>query len=244
MNTNTDLIKKDNNYLLHTLAAGLKFVAIVTGGTIMLAITLLLLSDSGVINVVKPLVGLTGKTPWYISRSAGMVAYLLLTGSTIWGLLLSSKIIKEKIPAAISLAMHNMLSWMALSLAAVHGLVLLFDDYYSYTLRDLAIPFIGPYRPGWVGLGLISFYLSLLISVSFYFRKQISQKRWRALHYLTFVGFILVTFHGIMAGTDATNFGIRIVYLLSGLLVFFLTSFRFLTRKTRTHQVRQALFNN
>ena len=38
--------------------------------------------------------GITEKTPWYLSRSAGTVAYLLLSGSTIWGLLLSSKLIK------------------------------------------------------------------------------------------------------------------------------------------------------
>jgi len=54
----------------------------------------------------------------------------------------------------------------------------------------------------------------------------------------------MVTLHGIMAGTDATVFSIRINYLLGGLLVLFLTVFRLLTRKSRIHQVRKALFEN
>lgn len=38
--------------------------------------------------------GLAGETTsfWYLSRSSGFVAYLLLWGSVVWGLLLSSKI--------------------------------------------------------------------------------------------------------------------------------------------------------
>jgi len=244
MITKTALPKKNADRFLQTLLAGLKFAVIVTASTILLALALLMLSDTAIINLVKPWIGLDGKTPWHISRSAGIVAYLLLAGSTIWGLLLSSKIIKEIIPPAVSLALHNMLSWIALTFSVVHGLVLIFDDYYSYTLRDLAIPFIGPYRPGWVGLGSLSFYLSLLISVSFYFRKQLGQRRWRSLHYLTFIGFILVTLHGTMSGTDSGSFLIQVVYLVSGLTVFFLTAYRLLTRKAGTEQMRQILFNN
>ncbi|MCB8945665.1 MAG: ferric reductase-like transmembrane domain-containing protein [Ardenticatenaceae bacterium] len=176
--------------------------------------------------------GITDKTPWYFSRASGTVAYLLLAGSTIWGLLLSSKIIKETVPAALSLAMHNILSWLAIALTSWHTLALLFDNYYTYTLADLTIPFIGPYRPGWVGLGIMGFYLMLLTSLSFYFRKQMGQKRWRQLHYATFVAYILATVHGLMAGTDSSQPGMRVLYVGSGLLVFFLTNYRLLMGKT------------
>lgn len=174
---------------------------------------------------------LTEKTPWYFTRSAGTVAYLLLAGSTIWGLLLSTKLIKEAIPAALSLAMHNILSWLAVVLTGLHALVLLWDSYYTYTLSDLTIPFIGPYRPGWVGLGIIGFYLMFLTSLSFNFRKQIGQKRWRQLHYATFGVYILATLHGVMAGTDTANLGMQVLYWGSGLMVLFLTNFRLVAGK-------------
>src|SRR5688572_16021423 len=39
------------------------------------------------------------KLPWYFSRASGIVAYLMLTISVVWGLVLSTKISKEYTPA-------------------------------------------------------------------------------------------------------------------------------------------------
>ncbi len=152
---------------------------------------LLTLSGYGFVET-NTLLGITAKTPWYFTRAAGTVAYLLMAGSTIWGLLLSTKLIKESVPAALALTMHNMLSWLAIVLAGLH-----------------------------------------LTSISFSFRKQIGQKRWRQLHYLTFIAFVLVTIHGVFAGTDSGNGGLRFVYWGSGLLVLFLTNYRLLTAKVK-----------
>ncbi len=170
---------------------------------------------------------ITDKTPWHFSRSAGTVAYLLLAGSTIWGLLLTTKLLKESVPAALSLAIHNILSWLAILFAGMHALALLGDSFYSYSLADLTVPFVGPYRPIWVGLGIVSFYLVIITSISFYFRKQMGKKLWRQLHYATFVAYVLVTVHGIVAGTDTGNFGMQVLYWTSAMMVLFLTIYRF-----------------
>ena len=166
------------------------------------------------------------KAAWYLTRSSGTVAYLLLTGSTIWGLLLSTKLVKEWIPAAISLAMHNYISWLSLGLTVFHAGVLLFDTYYTYTLSALLIPFTGPYSPLWVGMGTIGFYIMLITTLSYYVRKQIGQKTWRKLHYTTFGAYALSTVHGLMAGTDAAQ--LMSIFGVSSFLVLFLTLFRIL----------------
>lgn len=202
------------------------------GGLLLLGGGWLLLTTTTVGPQIALFVGLTTKTPWYLSRSAGTVAYLLLAGSTVWGLLLSSKIIKETVPAVLALAMHNVLSWLAVAFTGLHALALLFDSYYPYSLADVTIPFIGPYRPGWVGIGILSLYVMIITSVSFNFRKQLGQKRWRQLHYLTFVVYVAATVHGIMAGTDSSKPGMQLVYWGSGLLVLFLTNYRLLAGKT------------
>ena len=204
--------------------------------TILLFVGTLLLNDRGLFRQTADYFTISSKIPWYFVRSSGTVAYLLMAGSTIWGLLLSTKIIKEGIPAVISLAMHNTLSWLAIALAGLHALALLFDSYFPYTFANIAVPFTGPYRPFGVGLGIIGFYLMFFSAVSFYFRKQIGQKRWRKLHYLTFLLFIMVTFHGIKAGTDTSNSGMILVYWAIGLLVLFLTNYRLVTAgKPRRH---------
>lgn len=205
----------------------------------------LLLREPSVNQWLTAQLGITEKSAWYVTRSTGTVAYLLLAGSTIWGLLLSSKIIKESVPAVLSLAMHNVLSWLAFAFTGVHAIALLFDTYYTYTAADLLVPFIGPYRPLAVGLGIIGLYLTFLTSATFYWRKRIGQQWWRRIHYLTFLLFGLVTAHGLMAGTDSGTPGMRWMYLGSTLLVLFLTNYRILaaraqrrTNHSRTQRAR------
>lgn len=122
---------------------------------------------------------------------------------------------------------------LAVALAGFHAFVLLFDSYYIYRLSDLLLPFVSPYRPLWVGLGIIGFYLALLTSASFSWRQWLGAKRWRALHSLTFVAYALVTVHGLTAGTDSPNPGMKAVYMGSSLLVSFLTMYRLLTASKR-----------
>lgn len=225
--TNTN---NQKDYLDTAVTLTLSLILGVLGGLILLATGWLLTSTPAGLALAQAL-ALTEKTPWYFTRSAGTVAYLLLASSTIWGLLLSTKLLKDHIPAALSLAMHNILSWLAVVLTSVHALALLWDSYYSYSPADLTVPFIGPYKPGWVGLGIIGFYLMFLTTLSFNFRKQIGQKRWRQLHYLTFGVYLLATLHGVTAGTDSGNLGMQLLYWGSGLLVLFLTNFRLLVGK-------------
>jgi predicted ferric reductase len=164
------------------------------------------------------------KAAWYLTRSSGTIAYILLSASTAWGLLLSTKLIKSWVPAPVALTMHDGLSWVAVSLAAFHALLLLFDRYYTYTLANLLIPFTGPYAPFWVGMGICAFYLMLLLTVSFPFRQRLGARRWRTLHYLSFAAYGLVTLHGWQAGTDSSAFGW--LYGSSALIVSFLTFYR------------------
>jgi len=183
------------------------------------------------------LLPMSEKLSWYLTRSSGTVAYLTLTLSTVWGLLLSTKLVKEWIPATMTLTMHNTLGWTAIGLSIFHAAALLFDSYYTYTVADLLVPFTGPYAPLWVGVGTISFYLLLLVSASFYGRQWIGTHTWRRLHYLTFGAFIMVTLHGWMAGTDSAQ--LKPLYLIAGNLVLFLTCYRIIDGMQNRHSKRQ-----
>ena len=171
------------------------------------------------------------KTAWYLTRSMGIIAYLLMSASVMWGLVLSSKIVKEVAPPPAALAVHNAISWAGIGLGVLHALALLFDTYYTYTLFDVLMPFVGPYRPGWVGLGTVSLYAMAIVSMSFAWRKWLGQTGWRLLHYTSFFFYAVVTVHGLMAGTDSASPAIRLLYVASVLGTLFLLNYRLLAAK-------------
>ncbi|WP_420627618.1 hypothetical protein [Candidatus Leptofilum sp.] len=219
----------ETNQLDETLshfAVGLGFGAVL--GFLLIVLARLPIVSSFSSGTFSQWLAVDEQTAWHIVRASGTVAYVLLTWSTIWGLLLSTKIIKEWLPAALSLGMHKIVSWLAIGLTGLHAVALLFDNFYSYTVADLLIPFTGPYAPGWVGLGVISLYIMVLTSLSFSWRKRIGQTWWRRLHALNFLAYGGATIHGMMAGTDSTNLGMQGLYWGSGLGVLFLTNYRLL----------------
>lgn len=203
--------------------------AVLLGSLLLIAFFWLLFAATSIDEQLAAWLGIGAKTAWHVTRASGTVAYLLLTLSTVWGLLLSSKIIKETVPPVLSLAMHNTLSWAAIGMTGLHMGALLFDSYYTYRVIDLVVPFIGPYRPQWVALGMVGMYLMVLTTLSFGWRKRLGQKWWRRLHFLTFAAFVLVTIHGVLSGTDSGSPGMRALYWGSGLLVLLLTNYRLLT---------------
>lgn len=151
------------------------------------------------------------KLSWHLVRSAGIVAYVLLLVSTVWGLFISGQIVKNWSPGPVSITLHATVSWLALLLGLGHGLLLMLDDYFTYTLSDILVPFTGPYRPEVVGLGTLAFWLLLIISLSFPLKKRMGHKAWLTLHLTSYVAFAMVTLHGLFAGTDGQLLGFRIL---------------------------------
>ena len=169
----------------------------------------------------------SNETIWYAIRSSGNVAYLLLAASTVWGIMLSSKIVKHWVPAAVALDLHNYLSWLAIGLAMFHAALLLASSYFDYSLLNLFVPFTGPFKPFWVGLGIIGLYLMILTTATFYLVERIGYRAFRRIHVLTYIAFVGSLLHSIVAGTDTS--AMAPVYLATGLVVVFFTAYRLLS---------------
>jgi predicted ferric reductase len=163
---------------------------------------------------------------WYLIRAAGLTSYILLTISVIWGLAVSSRIVKDWSPGVMSMLLHSTISWLAVIFALGHALLLTLDHYMPYTLSQLFVPFAGPYRPVAVGLGVIAFWVALVVSASFSVKKLMGHRAWKLLHYTSFVSFGLVTAHGLLAGTDANNLGFQILLAGSVTLVIVFLVYR------------------
>ncbi len=169
------------------------------------------------------------KAFWYVARAGGILAFLLLWLSTIFGVLMSSKMLKGKVDASLLYGLHEFFPTLAVIFAAIHALVLMGDSYIKFSLVDLLVPFAASYEPVWTGLGSLALYLSLALIASFYLKNVISRKVWRAFHYTAFLAFVLALVHGMQAGTDTAVPGVWWMYVISGATLFFATLYRILT---------------
>jgi predicted ferric reductase len=115
--------------------------------------------------------------------------------------------------------------------ALFHVLVLLGDQYAGYTLAQLLLPFNSTnYKPLWVGIGQVAFYIAILVSFTFYIRRQITQRGWRLIHFASFASFAAVLAHAVLSGTDTGTAWAGAIYWAAGGSVLFLTLFRVLSR--------------
>jgi DMSO/TMAO reductase YedYZ heme-binding membrane subunit len=88
------------------------------------------------------------------------------------------------------------------------------------------VPFQSPYAPVAVGIGQLTLYATAVVTASYYVRRQIGQRAWRVLHYITFLVFIGSSVHGILSGSDAGTTWAFWMYLLAITATIFLTTYR------------------
>jgi methionine sulfoxide reductase heme-binding subunit len=168
---------------------------------------------------------------WYITRAAGLTGYFLLWLSMAWGLALATKMLHPVVENTFTYDFHEFLSLLGLGFILLHVIVLLFDQYLSFNILQLLIPFIDSYRPLWVGLGVIGMYLFLLVTMTFYLRQRIGNDAFRAIHVVSLLGYLSATLHGLFAGTDSGLPVTRILYGGSFLVILFLTVYWFVMKR-------------
>ncbi len=161
------------------------------------------------------------ETPWawYISRVSGIVAFLLLYLSMFLGLAIRLPILNKIISPADALKTHSWISVQAIVIALFHGVVLIFDKFMKFSLVDVFLPFASKYQTAFVGLGVLAFYLMLVLIVTSYLKKFILHKLWRVIHYFNMALYVFVFVHAMGLGTDLKNPTILAIFLvMNGLL--------------------------
>lgn len=175
------------------------------------------------------LLGSEPKAYWYLSRTSGVIAYLLLWVSVALGVGIKNRMAQAWPGGPTAVDLHQFASLFALALSVFHALILLGDRYANYSPSQIVTPFAITNPPAlWSGLGQIGFYLMLPVAFSFYARQFIGFKLWRLIHYASFLIYVCVTAHGIFAGTDTTTPGMLGLYALTVLSTYFLIVHRIL----------------
>lgn len=150
---------------------------------------------------------------WYLSRAAGVTAYLLLFAVSMLGIAMSARVPQWLIRRNFTFELHRFITLVALALTAFHAYVLLGDSFFNFSIASISIPFASPYRPLQVGIGVLAFWSLIIVTASFYVRRFIGYRAWRMIHVLSFALFAGATFHGITAGSDSGEGWARLMYL-------------------------------
>jgi sulfoxide reductase heme-binding subunit YedZ len=99
------------------------------------------------------------------------------------------------------------------------------------------VPMSGSYRPLWTALGIVSFYLLIVIALSNALRRFIGQKIWRIIHITSFVLFYVILYHGLRGGTDTSTWWAQTLYVATGTVATFLFLWRFLLANLRGNEL-------
>jgi predicted ferric reductase len=204
---------------------------LVLGGTAIGAAVAAVALPSLLPDLTASIIGDQPKVFWYLSRSAGVVAYLMLWLSAVLGLTMTSRLARIWPGGPAAADLHQFVSLLALALVTFHVVILLGDQYANYRAQELLVPFAATEdAPFWVGLGQVAAYLALPVTFSFYVRRAIGIRAWRLVHYTSFALLALTIAHGLGAGTDSRTAPLLAMYLVTGSSIVFLTTYRILIR--------------
>jgi len=154
---------------------------------------------------------------WLLSRSAGIVALVLVAASTLMGLVLANGLVKAPQARKSIITFHEQTANAGLAAIGLHGVTLLGDSFLRPSITNLLIPFTIDYRPVYVGIGILGGYAAAILGLSFYARKRIGGKRWRKIHRATPVVYAMGLIHTLGAGTDAGSSWLRAFMLATAI---------------------------
>lgn len=138
---------------------------------------------------------------WYMTRGAGVVALVLLTGVVVLGIVTSVRWKSEDWPRFLIAALHRNVSLFLIVFGGLHVLTAIIDPTVGLGLKAI-VPFASDYRPTWLSLGVVSADLIGAIVLTSLFRERLGFVAWRIVHWLTYASWPLAMLHSLGTGTD------------------------------------------
>jgi methionine sulfoxide reductase heme-binding subunit len=139
---------------------------------------------------------------WYLTRSTGTMALILLTLSMVLGVIDVGRYTTTRMPRFVIDGMHRTVSLLAVVFLVVHIVTAALDSFASIAVSDAVVPLVGSYRPLWLGLGAASFDLMLAVAITSLVRRRLGYRAWRLTHWLAYALWPLALLHTLGTGSD------------------------------------------
>jgi predicted ferric reductase len=145
------------------------------------------------------------KLDWYLTRSTGAVALLLLTASLVLGVVDVKRLSTPRWPRFVVDSLHRNVSLLALLFLLLHILTAILDGFAPISLSAAVLPFLSSYRPLWLGLGTVAFDLVLALILTSILRQRIGHAAWRVTHWCAYACWPIALLHSLGTGSDVKS---------------------------------------
>jgi methionine sulfoxide reductase heme-binding subunit len=136
-----------------------------------------------------------------LSSYFGLTAMTLLTLNILLGLVMSMKYnpVRNWPHRRINtFKLHNWTAYIALTIASIHPVIILFSATAKFSLLDILYPVHAPKQP-WINvLGALALYALSFVVLTSYFRRELGRRTWKTLHFTAYGVAALFFVHGIL----------------------------------------------
>jgi len=143
---------------------------------------------------------------WYLTRSTGVIAFVLMTVTFALGLAATQRALASPSwPRFATQQLHRNISLLGVVFLLAHIITTLADTFVHVGWWAWIIPFVSGYKTAWVGLGTLAFDLLLVVLVTSLLRDRMPLRLWRAVHWTSYLVWPLAFVHFLKTGTDAAH---------------------------------------
>lgn len=160
---------------------------------------------------------------WDLTRASANVAWGLVLFTILWGVLLTTRVLRGMDRPAWLLDLHKWLGVVVIVFTGVHMATLVADSYINFSLADVLLPGVSSYRPWAVSAGVIGFWLIVTIQLTSVYKRRFSQTAWRRIHMISYPLYAIIAVHALTAGSDVGSrwyTGFSMALSMTGAAVF------------------------
>lgn len=142
---------------------------------------------------------------WFVSRGAGLVSLVLLTGAMVLGIANRNRLRIPGVPQFVALGLHRNLAVLSVVFLGVHIGSAVLDGYVPLSWVDAVVPFTSSYQTVLVGLGAIAVDLLLAVAITAGLRRRVGRRTWRTIHFAAYALWPIAMLHGLLMGPDTST---------------------------------------
>jgi sulfoxide reductase heme-binding subunit YedZ len=142
---------------------------------------------------------------WELARASGLAAYAALCIAVLTGLAPRTQALGFLAQNRAVRALHDWTPWIIVPAAITHVVALLLDATAQINVWDILVPFRTSYGQVAIGLGTISLDLLVVVLVTTWMRRSMSNGAWQVFHRMSYVGFVTMFLHAVLSGTDLAS---------------------------------------
>lgn len=178
---------------------------------------------------------------WYLTRAAGITAWVAALGSTLAGLALATRTLGKNPKGPWLLDLHRGLAGVALTFTALHVVSLVADSYVHFGVADVLVPLASDWKPLAVAGGVVASWLYVAVEASSVAMRRLPRRVWRTIHLASHGAAVAATLHAFTAGTDAGHPLVVTVAVLAVSAAVFMFTYRAVLPRGSARGVRLSV---